>query len=164
MAKIKVLCRIGEFDEAYLPDLKTVVEKAGGTFLRAKTIPDSEHWLEYHCRFRKKVKGLRKFARDVVQLDLSEVEKRKKENEELAAEEQGLLPELEPLPTTWPNEERRASAGAMLEEFLQNNSSIVNDLQAPDGAYEREVALDKMKDLLARLKWELSKDFEDTEG
>ena len=76
MAKIKVLCRIGEFDEAYLPDLKTVVDKAGGTFLRAKTIPDSEHWLEYHCRFRKKVKGLRKFARDVVQLDLTEVARR----------------------------------------------------------------------------------------
>lgn len=164
MAKIKVLCRIGEFDEAYLPDLKTVVDKAGGTFLRAKTIPDSEHWLEYHCRFRKKVKGLRKFARDVVQLDLTEVARRKDENEQRVAEKQEILPELEPLPTTWPNEERRASAGAMLEEFLQNNSSVMTDLGAPDGAYEREVALDKMRDLLSRLKWELSKDFEDTEG
>ena len=52
----------------------------------------------------------------------------------------------------------------MLEEFLQNNSSVMTDLGAPDGAYEREVALDKMRDLLSRLKWELSKDFEDTEG
>jgi hypothetical protein len=164
MAKIKVLCRIGEFDEAYLPDLKKVVEKAGGRFLRAKTIPDTEHWLEYHCRFRKKVKGLRKFARDVVRLDMTEVEKRKKENEQRAAEKQGLLPEIEPFPTTWPNEERRAAAGAMLEEFLQSNSAVVNDLQAPDGAYEREVALDKIRDLLARMKWELSKDFEDAEG
>jgi hypothetical protein len=40
----------------------------------------------------------------------------------------------------------------------------MTDLGASDGAYEREVALDKMRDLLARLKWELSKDFEDTEG
>ena len=59
MAKVKVLARIGEFDEKYLPNLEAVVEKAGGTFLRLKTIPDSEHWLEYQCRFRNKVKGLK---------------------------------------------------------------------------------------------------------
>ena len=43
MAKVKVLCRIGEFDDEYLEVLKTVVEKAGGGFLRLRIIPDSEH-------------------------------------------------------------------------------------------------------------------------
>jgi hypothetical protein len=164
MAKVKVLCRIGEFDETYLPHLKEVVEKAGGTFLRLKTVPDTEHWLEYHCRFRMRVKGLRKFARDVVRLDMTEVDKRKQENERLAAEKQELLPEIDPLPTAWPNEERRAGAGAMLEEFLEHNSSIRHDLEAPVGAYERDVALDKVRGLLDRMKWELNKDFEDAEG
>jgi hypothetical protein len=163
MAKVKVLARIGQFDEKYLPSLEAVVEKAGGTFLRLKTIPDSEHWLEYQCRFRNKVKGLKKFARYVVQLDRIVVEGRKKENERRAAEGQELLPEIEPLPTTWPNEERRAGAGAMLEQFLEQDSSIRRDLHAPIGSYERDVALDKVKDLLDRLKWELKKYYEDAE-
>jgi hypothetical protein len=164
MAKVKVLCRIGEFDEAYLPELKAVIEKAGGVFLRAKTVPDTEHWLEYHCRFRKRVKGLRRFARELVRFDLTEADQRKKENERRTKAQEELLPDTEPLPVAWPNEERRASAGAMLEEFLENNSSIRRDLEAPEGAYERDVALDKVRGLLARMKWELGKDFEDTEG
>lgn len=164
MAKVKVLCRIGEFDEAYLPELKQVVEKAGGIFLRMKTVPDTEHWLEYHCRFRKRAKGLKRFARDVVRLDLIEAEKRKEENERRAAENEELLPDIEPLPVAWPNEERRANAGATLEEFLEHNSSIRHDLEAPEGAYERDVALDKVRALLGRMKWELNKDFEDTES
>lgn len=161
MAKIKVLARIGEFDEKYLPNFKAVVEKAGGTFLRLKTIPDSEHWLEYQCRFRNKVKGLKKFATDVVRFDIIEAHERKKENERRAAERQELLPEIEPLPTSWPNEERRAAAGAMLEDFLQQSSSIRQDIQAPIGAYERDVALEKVKGLLDRIKHELTKGFED---
>ena len=163
MAKVKVLCRIGEFDETYIPDLEAVVEKAGGRFLRLKTIPDSEHWLEYQCRFRKKIKGVRRFARQVVQLDQVVVEGRKKENEMRAAEGRGLLPEVEPLPTNWPNEERRAVAGTMLEQFLEHNSSIRRDLDAPPGTYDRTVAFDRVKELLERLKWELSKDFEEAE-
>jgi hypothetical protein len=163
MAKVKILGRIGEFDEEYLPNLKAVVEKAGGTFLRLRIIPNSEHWLEYHCRFRNKVKGLRKFARNVVQLDSIVVEERKKENERRAAEGQELLPEIEPLPTTWPNEERRARAGEMLEQFLENNSLMRHDLQAPIGTYERDVACDKVKEFLHRLKWELKKAYEDME-
>ncbi len=163
MAKIKVLARIGEFDEKYLPNLEAVVEKAGGTFLRLKTIPDSEHWLEYQCRFRNKVKGLKKFATDVVRFDIIEAHERKKENERRAAERQELLPEIEPLPTSWPNEERRAAAGAMLEDFLQQSSSIRQDIQAPIGAYERDVALEKVKGLLDRIKHELTKGFEDAE-
>lgn len=164
MAKLKVLCRIGAFDEKHVPDLEAVVAKAGGTFLRMKTISDTEHWLEYHCRFRKKVKGLKKFARDMVQVDQEVVEERKKENAQRAAEGKELLPAIEPLPTTWPNEERRASAGATLEEFLEHNSSIRQDLEAPTGSYERDVALDKIKGLLDRMKRELGKDFEDTES
>ena len=73
------------------------------------------------------------------------------------------MPEIEPLPTTWPNEERRAGAGAMLEQFLEQDSSIRRDLHAPIGSYERDVALDKVKDLLDRLKWELKKYYEDAE-
>jgi hypothetical protein len=160
MAKVKVLARIGEFDETYLPDLRAVVKKAGGTFLRLKTIPDTEHWLEYQCRFRKKVKGIKKFAQDVVLLDIIEARERKKENERRVAERQELLPEVEPLPTSWPNEERRAVAGAMLEEFLEQNSSIRQDMQAPIGAYERDVAFEKVKGLLDRIKRELTKGFE----
>ena len=163
MAKVKVLARIGEFDETYLPDLRALVEKAGGTFLRFKTIPDSDHWLEYQCRFRNRVKGLKKFAQDVVRLDIIEAGERKKENERRAAERQELLPEIEPLPTAWPNEERRAAAGAMLEEFLEQNSSIRQDIQAPIGAYEGDVALEKVKGLLDRIKHELTKGFEDAE-
>lgn len=164
MGKVKILGRIGAFEEEFLPALEEVVGKAGGTFLRLKTIPDSEHWLEYHCRFRKKVKGLRKFARYIVQIDANEVEERAKLNEKRAAEGLDPLPAVEPLPTTWPNEERRASAGAMLEQFLENHSSIRNDLEASPGAYERDAAYDKVKDLLSRIKWELKKDFEDLEG
>jgi hypothetical protein len=133
MAKDKALCRIGEFDETYIPDLEAVVEKAGGRFLRLKTILDSEHWLEYQCRFRKRIKGIRWFARQVVQLDHAVVEERKKENEMRAAEGRDLLPEVEPLPTNWPNEERRAVAGAMLEQFLEHDSSIRHDLDARPG-------------------------------
>ena len=95
---------------------------------------------------------------------MTEVDKRKQENERLAAEKQELLPKIDPLPTAWPNEERRAGAGAMLEEFLEHNSSIRHDLEAPVGAYERDVALDKVRGLLDRMKWELNKDFEDAEG
>jgi hypothetical protein len=47
MAKVKVLCRIGEFDDGYLAVLKTVVEKAGGRFLGLRIIPDSEHCREH---------------------------------------------------------------------------------------------------------------------
>jgi hypothetical protein len=164
MAKLKVLCRIGAFDEKHIPDLEAVVAEAGGIFLRMKTIPDTEHWLEYHCRFRKKVKGLRRFARDLMQLDKQVVEQRKKENERRAAEGKELLPAIEPFSVTWPNEERRATAGAMLEEFLEHNSSIRGDLEAPPGAYERDVALEKVKALIDRMKWQLDKDFEDTES
>ena len=57
MAKVKILGRIGEFDETYLPNLEAIVEKAGRTFLRLRIIPNSEHWLEYHFRFRNRVKG-----------------------------------------------------------------------------------------------------------
>lgn len=164
MAKVKVLCRIGAFDEKHIPDLEAVVAKAGGIFLRMKTIPDTEHWLEYHCRFRKKVKGLKRFARDIVQIDEQVVEERRKENEHLAAEGKELLPKIESLSVTWPNEERRATAGAMLEEFMEHNSSIRGDLEAPVGSYERDVALEKVKALIDRLKWQLDKDFEDTES
>lgn len=164
MTKLKILGRIGEFDEKHLPALKTVIERAGGTFLRLKTIPDSEHWLEYHCRFRNKVKGLRRFARLLVQYDAELVERREHENAKRAADGQAPLPAIEPLPTEWPNEERRAHAGSMLEQFLEHNSAIRHDLDAPPGAYEQEVAHEKVDDLLARLKWELKKDFEDTEG
>lgn len=163
MTKVKILARIGQFDEKYLPDLAAVVEKAGGSFLRLKTIPDSEHWLEYHCRFRNSVKALRKFARYVVQLDQMLVEERRKENERRAAEGLDMLPEIEPLPTTWPNEERRAVAGAMVEQFLSDNSRIRHDLQVPIGTYERDVALDNVKNLLDRLKWELDKHYEDAD-
>jgi hypothetical protein len=163
MAKVKILARIGEFDEKHLPNLESVVEKAGGTFLRLKTIPDSEHWLEYHCRFRNRVKALRKFARYVVRLDQIIVEERKRENERRVAEGYEMLPEIEPLPTAWPNEERRAAVGAMLEQFLADNSLIRHDLQVPIGTYERDVALDNVKDLLDRLKWELEKHFEDAD-
>lgn len=164
MAKLKVLCRIGAFDEKHIPELEAVVAKAGGIFLRMKTIPDTEHWLEYHCRFRKKVKGIRRFARDVVQLDQLVVDERKTENGRRAAEGRELLPKIEPLPIPWPNEERRATAGAMLEEFLEHNSSIRGDLEAPVGAYERDVALDKVKALIDRMKRQLDRDFEDTES
>jgi hypothetical protein len=164
MAKVKVLCRIGAFDDKHIPDLEAVVAKAGGIFLRMKTIPDTEHWLEYHCRFRKKVKGLKRFARDIVQIDEQVVEERRKENERLAAEGKELLPKIESLSDTWPNEERRATAGAMLEEFMEHNSSIRGDLEAPVGSYERDVALEKVKALIDRLKWQLDKDFEDTES
>lgn len=164
MVKVKVLGRIGEFDEKHLPALKAVIEKGGGSFLRLKTIPDSEHWLEYHCRFRNKVKGLRKFARRLVQYDVALAERREQENAKRAAEGKEPLPAIEPLPTEWPNEERRAFAGSMLEQFLDHNSSIRRDLDAPEGAYEQEVAYEKVDDLLVRLKMELAKDFEDTEG
>ena len=147
----------------YLANLEAVVEEAGGTFLRLKTIPDTEHWLEYQCRFRKKVKGLKKFAQDVVQLAIIAAGERKKQNERRTAERQELLPEIEPLPTAWPNEERRAAAGPMLEEFLEQNSSIRQDIQAPIGAYERDVALEKVKGLLDRIKHELTKGFEDVD-
>jgi hypothetical protein len=36
MAKVKVLARIGEFDETYLPDLRAVVKKAGVRFCDLK--------------------------------------------------------------------------------------------------------------------------------
>jgi hypothetical protein len=162
MAKVKVLCRIGEFDDEYLAVLKTVVEKAGARFLRLRIIPDSEHWLEYHCRF-KKIKGLRRFAQQVVQIDRDLVEERRKENEKRTAEGQELLPETEPLPTNWPNEERRAAAGAMLEQFLERDSSVRRDLDARPGTYERNVAFDRVRELIERLKWELKKDYEDKE-
>jgi hypothetical protein len=51
----------------------------------------------------------------------------------------------------------------MLEDFLQQSSSIRQDIQAPIGAYERDVALEKVKGLLDRIKHELTKDFEDAE-
>ena len=164
MTKVKVLGRFGEFDEEFLPKLKSVVERSGGTFLRLKTIPDSEHWLEYHCRFRNKIKGLKQFARYLVQIDQVVIEEREQENQRRVANgQEALLPEIEPLPTAWPNEERRAFAGAMLEQFLENNSLIRHDLEAPVGTYERNVACDKVKDLLHRLKWELKREYEDAD-
>lgn len=163
MAKVKVLGRFGEFDEEFLPKLEAVVKKAGGSFLRLKTIPDSEHWLEYHCRFRNKIKGLKQFARYLVQIDQTVVEEREKENKRWMADGLEALPAIEPLPTAWPNEERRAYAGTMLEQFLENNSLIRHDLDAPAGSYEREVAWDKVKDLLDRLKLELKKEYEDAD-
>jgi hypothetical protein len=164
MAKLKVLCRIGAFDEKHIPELEAVVAKAGGIFLRIKTIPDTEHWLEYHCRFRRKVKGIRRFARDLVQLDEQMVAERKTENERLAAAGKELLPAKEPFSITWPNEERRAAAGAMVEEFLENNSSVRADLEAPEGSYERDVGLEKVKSLIERMKRQLDKDYEDAES
>lgn len=164
MAKLKVLCRIGAFDEKHIPELEAVVAKAGGIFLRMKTIPDTEHWLEYHCRFRKKVKGIRRFARDLVQLDEQMVAERKQENQSLSAAGKELLPAIEPFSITWPNEERRAAAGAMVEEFLENNSAVRADLEAPEGSYERDVALEKVKSLIERMKRQLDKDYEDTDS
>lgn len=163
MAKVKVVCRIGEFDDEHLEALKAVVREAGGTFLRLKVIPDSEHWLEYHCRFRRKIKGLKRFARQVVEINRCLVEGRIKENEMRAQNGRELLPEMELLPTAWPNEERRAWAGVMLEQFLDDNGSIRHDLETPIGSYERDVAYDKVKEFLDRLKRELGKSFEDTE-
>jgi hypothetical protein len=110
-----------------------------------------------------KVKGIKKFAQDAVLLDIIEARECRKENGRRAAERQELLPEVKPLPTSWPNEERRAVAGAMVEEFLEQNSSIRQDIQAPIGAYERDVALEKVKGLLDRIKRELTKGFEDVE-
>lgn len=163
MAKVKVLGRFGEFDEEFLPNFKAVIEELGGTFLRLKTIPDAEHWLEYHCRFRNRIKGLKQFARYLVRVDQLAVEERVKENEQRTADRQEPLPEIEPLPVAWPNEERRAFAGTMLEQFLENNSLIRHDLEAPAGTYEREIAYDKVKDLLQRLKWELKREYEDAD-
>jgi hypothetical protein len=61
MAKIKVLCGIGEFDDEYLAALKTVVEKVGGRHLRLRIIPDSEHCRE-HLRVPRTAAGIRRIV------------------------------------------------------------------------------------------------------
>lgn len=144
-----------------IPEIEAMLLAMGARRLRMKTIPTSEHWLVYHCRFRKRVNGMKRFARYLVELDRKLCADRAAENELRQSRGEESLSTLVPLPIEWPNEERRSRVGHLIEQFLQANSAIRFDLDLPLGQYPRDAACDRLRHLLEQLKHELSTDFED---